>query len=221
MLISGQTLDMDRYLDQCRRLILDEIHRSGAALAVSVREGRPSAAPLGPPSLIRPALCIASGMALGGRLQQVLPVAAALELFQAGVAVPSVPQPLAGTLRRVCTRMARESLEGRDLQLRAQQRPLSGRDELRRVHKQIGWGAFIPAALLGSLSAGAQPDVVAAMARYGLLLAIASHGGDADIRQSHARRAGLLLRHRLAQLSASVHKSFLVCLIERCARLSA
>ena len=59
------------------------------------------------------------------------------------------------------------------------------------------------------------------MARYGLLLAIASHSGDADIRQAHARRA-----RTAAAVPASDNwrrrftRDFLACLIERCARLS-
>jgi hypothetical protein len=223
MFSSGQTLDVERYLLQCRRLLLDEIQRSGAAVYGPAGERPVPTASLGPASWLRPALCIASGMALGAPLGRVLPVAAALELFQAGIAADP-PFVVSGTLegfavQRVCARMGREALEGRQLQQRAHGGPLSARDELRRLHMQIGWGAFIPAALLGSLSAGAQPDLVAAMARYGLLLAIASHSSDSDVRQAHVRRARLLLRRRLGQLAASVHKDFLTCLVERCGQM--
>ena len=219
MFSSGQTLDVERYLLQCRRLLLDEIQRSGAAVYGPVGERPVPPASLGPASWLRPALCIASGMALGAPLGRVLPVAAALELFQAGIAADPLAEPLELAVQRVCARMGREALEGGQLQQRAHRGPLSTRDELRRLHKQIGWGAFIPAALLGSLSAGAQPDLVAAMARYGLLLAIASHSSDSDVRQAHARRARLLLRRRLGQLAASVHKDFLTCLVERCGQM--
>lgn len=218
MFSSAQTLDVERYLIQCRRLLLDEIQRSGAGLYGPAGERPVAPASLGPATSLRPALCIASGMALGAPLGRVLPVAAALELFQAGITV-EISSPLEPTVQRVCARMGREALEGGQLQQRAYRAPLSARDELRRLHKQIGWGAFIPAVLLGSLSAGVQPDVVAAMARYGLLLAIASHSSDSDVRQTHARRARLLLRRRLGQLAASVHKDFLTGLVERCSQL--
>lgn len=218
MFCSGQTLDVERYLLQCRRLLLDEIQRSGAAVYRPAGE-RPVTAPLGPAAWLRPALCIASGMALGAPLARVLPVAAALELSHEGIVADPIAPPLELAVQRVCARMAREALEGGLLQQRARSGPLSARDELRRLHKQIGWGAFIPAALLGSLSAGAQPDLVASMARYGLLLAIASHSGDSDVRQVHAHRARLLLRRRLGQLAPSVHKDLLAGLVERCSEL--
>ena len=214
----GQTLDTERYLLQCQRLLLDEIQRCGAALntdgPVKQRQTPPPA--LGPASWIRPALCIGTGLALGGRLDRVLPMAAALELFQAGIVPHPLPPPLASTLRQVCARMVREALEGQQLQVRAQHGPLSGREELQRLHKQIGWGAFIPAALLGSLSADAPPALAGAMARYGLLLAIASHSTDSRVRQAHARRARLLLRRWLGKLATSVHQDFLAALVERC-----
>jgi hypothetical protein len=219
MFSSVQTLDVERYLIQCRRLLLDEIQRSGAGLYGAAGERPVAPASLGPATSLRPALCIASGMALGASLGRVLPVAAALELFQAGITADPLSAPLELAVQRVCARMGREALEGGQLQQRAYRAPLSARDELRRLHKQIGWGAFIPAVLLGSLSAGVQPDVVAAMARYGLLLAIASHSSDSDVRQTHARRARLLLRRRLGQLAASVHKDFLTSLVERCSQL--
>jgi hypothetical protein len=219
MFSSVQTLDVERYLIQCQRLLLDEIRRSGAGLYGPAGEQPAAPVALGPGAWLRPALCIASGMALGAPLGRVLPVAAALELFPAGIAADPLVAPMEVAVQRVCTRMGREALEGGQLQQCAYRGPLSARDELRRLHKQIGWGAFIPAVLLGSLSAGVHPDLVAAMARYGLLLAIASHSSDSDVRQAHARRARLLLRRRLGQLAASVHLDFLTSLVERCSQL--
>jgi hypothetical protein len=218
MFTASQTLDTERYLLQCQRLLLDEIQRCGAALNTDgpVKQRQPPPPALGPASWIRPALCIGTGLALGGRLDRVLPMAAALELFQAGIVPHPLPPPLASTLRQVCARMVREALEGQQLQVRAQHGPLSGREELQRLHKQIGWGAFIPAALLGSLSADAPPALAGAMARYGLLLAIASHSTDSRVRQAHARRARLLLRRWLGKLATSVHQDFLAALVERC-----
>ncbi len=75
--------ELTAYLEECRTLVLEEIDRL-----------IPSAGPLGPAlydlmrrypfrraKALRPALCVAACRALGGRIEDVLPSAAALELY--------------------------------------------------------------------------------------------------------------------------------------------
>ncbi|HEY7371849.1 MAG TPA: polyprenyl synthetase family protein [Polyangia bacterium] len=79
----GSQFDVARYLAEARRLTLDEIGRYLPA------ERRHTGGlydlmmdyPLRPAKALRPALCIASSLAVGGHLDGVLPSAAALELF--------------------------------------------------------------------------------------------------------------------------------------------
>ena len=109
MFSSVQTLDVERYLIQCRRLLLDEIQRSGAGRYGPAGEHPAATAALGPAAWLRPALCIASGMALGAPLGRVLPVAAALELFQAGIAW----DPPSASLELAVQRLGEASSPGR------------------------------------------------------------------------------------------------------------
>lgn len=87
---SGETYERDapadrfeRYLDECRTLVLEEIRR------VVPRDGRYRPVlydlvldyPLRRAKALRPALCIAACRALGGHLESVLASAAALEMY--------------------------------------------------------------------------------------------------------------------------------------------
>src|SRR5947209_425304 len=73
---------LSRYLDECRGLVMDEIHtiiprnRYRAILYDLMLEY-----PLRPGKAFRPSLCVATCRALGGRLQDVLRTAAVLELY--------------------------------------------------------------------------------------------------------------------------------------------
>jgi geranylgeranyl diphosphate synthase, type II len=77
-----QTLILKSYLDECRSIVLDEIKR-----IVPDNRFRPVLYnlmleyPLRMGKAFRPALCIASCRALGGRIEDVLPTAAVLELY--------------------------------------------------------------------------------------------------------------------------------------------
>ena len=87
--LSAADLDLGRYLTTCRRLTLEEIrrfapadrsHTGGLYDLVLDSAHRPAVA-------LRPALCIAAALALGGHLDGVLPSAVALELLHQGLLV--------------------------------------------------------------------------------------------------------------------------------------
>ena len=84
MFLDGaRAFSAERYLEDCRRLALAEIRRfvpkdtrrSGGLYEVMLDY------PLRPAKALRPALCIATCLALGGHVDAVLPSAAAFELF--------------------------------------------------------------------------------------------------------------------------------------------
>lgn len=75
--------DLTAYLDEARALVIDEIRRWIPAddRFRDVLYAPLLDYPLRPAKALRPALCIATCRALGGRLESALPTAAALELF--------------------------------------------------------------------------------------------------------------------------------------------
>ena len=74
---------LGRYLSDCRDLALDEMRRviPAASPWSGILYDLMFAYPLRPAKALRPAICIATCRALGGRLEMVLPSAAVLELY--------------------------------------------------------------------------------------------------------------------------------------------
>src|SRR6185436_18657700 len=81
--VTGPVFDVDEYLRDCRQQALDEIERF-----LPRERGRTAGLyemltdyPYRPAKALRPALCIGTCLALGGRRESALPSAAAFELF--------------------------------------------------------------------------------------------------------------------------------------------
>jgi len=220
---SMSTVDPKAYLDECRRLVLDELPR----LMPRSERYRPVLYdlmldyPLRAGKALRPALCIAVCRALGGHLESVLPSAAVLELYHNAflvhddvedgseqrrgaatlhrehgvpIAVNVGDAMLALTLGplldniellglgkalrilRTVSRMSLESAEGQALELdwiRHERFDLTDADYVRMVYKKTGWYTFIAPMLVGGIAAGASPERLAALRKFGAVLGVA------------------------------------------------
>lgn len=76
-------MDLEDYMDECRGLVVDQIRRlvPTRSRTSEILYSRMLEYPLRRAKGLRPALCVATCRALGGRLESALPSAAALELY--------------------------------------------------------------------------------------------------------------------------------------------